>query len=140
MRSGLVASVWCGTSERPRFSSHYLTKQYLVVTQYIIGGLLASSFVQGSLNSKWVGVFGVLVLVASLFKQQYHPEGNAEIARVKAVQLKSLLRSSQDQLAILEAKTSAGENQSEAMIALLVRVTQTLGQIENAEVQTAPQK
>ena len=40
----------------------------LTFAQYVIGGVLASSFVQESLNAKAVGVFGVLVLVASLLK------------------------------------------------------------------------
>lgn len=52
---------------------------------------------------------------------------------MKAIQLKALLRSSEDQLAILDAKTANGEDHSDAMIALMTQVTQTLGQIENPE-------
>lgn len=51
------------------------------MSQYIIGGVLASSFVQGLLNPPWVGVLGVLVLVASLFKQQFPLYSTKELPR-----------------------------------------------------------
>ena len=102
----------------------------LTIAQYIIGGVLASSFVQESLTPKWVGGLGVLVLIASLFKQQFHPEINAEDARKKAYELQALVRSSEDQLAIIDAKIPSGQDHSDAMIALLKEITQTLNKIE----------
>jgi hypothetical protein len=110
----------------------------LSVGQYIVGGVLASSFVQESLTPKAVGAFGVLVLVASLVREQFHPEVNAKEARKKAFQLLALQRSSDDQLAILDAKSATGQDHSDAMIALLTQVTQRLGEIENPE--TLPTK
>jgi hypothetical protein len=101
--------------------------------QYVIGGLLASSFVQESLSPRSVGVLGVLVLIASLFKQQFHPELNAEDARKKASKLQALVRSSEDQLAILDAKIANGEDHSDAMIELLSGITRRLTEIENPE-------
>lgn len=105
----------------------------LTFAQYIIGGVLASSFVQESLTPKWVGALGVLVLIASLFKQQFHPEVTAEDAKKKAFQLLTLRRSSEDQLAILDAKDAAGQNHTDAMTALLTQITQRLSEIENPE-------
>jgi hypothetical protein len=95
--------------------------------------VLASSFVQESLKPKWVGVFGVVVLIASLFKQQFHPEINAENARKNASKLQALVRSSEDQLAVLDAKIASGQDHSDAMIALLTQITQRLTEIENPE-------
>ena len=95
--------------------------------------MLASSFVQESLTPKWVGVFGVLVLVASLIREQFHPETSSKDARKKAFELLSLQRASEDQLAILDAKSATGQDHSDAMIALLTQVTQRLSEIENPE-------
>jgi len=105
----------------------------LTVGQYVIGGVLASSFVQESLSPKSVGLLGVLVLVASLVKQQFHPELKAEEARKRASKLQGLIRTSEDQLTILDAKIASGQDQSDAMIALLTQITQRLTAIENPE-------
>jgi hypothetical protein len=105
----------------------------LTVGQYVIGGVLASSFVQESLSPKSVGLLGVLVLVASLVKQQFHPELKAEDARKRASKLQGLIRTSEDQLTILDAKIASGQDQSDAMIALLTQITHRLTEIENPE-------
>jgi len=105
----------------------------LTIAQYIFGGVLASSFIQESLTPKWVGGLGVLVLIASLFRQQFHPEINAENARKKASQLQALIREAEDQLSILDAKIAAGQDHSDAMISLLKLLTRRLTEIENPE-------
>jgi hypothetical protein len=115
-----------GSARVARISNNALT-----VAQYVIGGVLASSFVQESLTPKWVGFLGVLVLIASLVKQQFHPELNAEDARKKALRLKALIRISEDELAVIGAKMASGDDHSDAMIALLNRITQQLNEIEN---------
>jgi hypothetical protein len=110
-----------------------ISSNLLTIGQYIIGGVLASSFVQEALSAKWVGVLGVLVLIASLVKQQFHPEINAAEALKKAAQLKALIRLSEDQFTILDAKIASGQDQTDAMIALLAQITQKLNEIENDE-------
>jgi hypothetical protein len=109
------------------------TSTLLVIGQYIIGGVLASSFIQESLTPKLVGCLGVVVLIASLFRQQFHPEINAEDARKKASQLKALIRFSEDQLSILDAQIAAGQDHTDAMIALMSQITQRLTEIESPE-------
>jgi hypothetical protein len=121
-KSELSAQRWS------RWSSNLLT-----VAQVVIGGVLASSFIQESLSRKWVGGLGLLVLVSSLFKQSFHPELEAEKARKKAILLQALIRSSEDSMAILDAKIAAGQDHSDAMIALMTLVTQRLSEIENSE-------
>jgi chromosome segregation ATPase len=110
-----------------------ISSNLLTTGQYIIGGVLASSFVQEALSPKWVGALGVLVLIASLVKQQFHPELNAADARKKAAQLKAMIRSSDDQSTILAAKIAAGQDQSDAMIALLKQITEKLNEIESGD-------
>lgn len=106
----------------------------LTVGQYVIGGLLASSFVQESLSSKVVGFLGILVLLASLIKQHFHPELSAEKAQKKAAQLKALIRTSEDQLTILDAKIAGGQDHTDAMISLLMKITERLTEIESPDV------
>jgi hypothetical protein len=117
-----------------------MAANFLTIAQYIIGGVLASSFVQQSLTPKWVGVLGVLVLIASLFKQQFHPEINADDAQKKAFKLRALIRSSEDQVAILDAKIATGQDHTDAMIALLTHITQRLTEIEDPEVNESTPK
>jgi cell division septum initiation protein DivIVA len=76
---------------------------------------------------------GVVVLIASLFRQQFHPEINAQEARAKASRLKALVRASEDQLAILDAKIASGQDHSDAMIALLTQIRGRLTEIEDPE-------
>jgi hypothetical protein len=119
--------------QRSAYKFSRLASISLTVGQFIIGGVLASSFVQESLTPKWVGVFGLLVLVASLFREHFHPELNAKDARRRAFQLQSLQRTSENQLAILDAKNATGQDHSDAMIALLTQITDRLSEIENPE-------
>jgi hypothetical protein len=106
-----------------RWSGHFLT-----FGQYVIGGVLASSFVQQSLSSNIVGLFGVLVLIASLIKQQYQPEVGAQRAAQKAAQAKILIRDAEDTLAIIGA-SDQGENPA-PFIELLKRISSALNRID----------
>ena len=124
-RNGCPRSLAFGASKR--------ASGLLTTAQYIFGGVLASSFIQESLTPKWVGGLGVLVLIASLVRQQFHPEINAADAHKKASQLEALIRSSEDQLAILDAKIAAGQDHTDAMIGLMTQITQSLTEIENPE-------
>ncbi|MFL6527935.1 MAG: hypothetical protein ACJ8IQ_07555 [Chthoniobacterales bacterium] len=55
-------------------SANRWTSRLLTFGQYIIGGLLASSFVQQALSREFVGVLGLLVLVSSLLYQHFRPD------------------------------------------------------------------
>lgn len=109
-----------------------ISSNLLTVGQYVVGGVLASSFVQEALTPKLVGALGVLVLVASLVKQQFHPDLTAADSGRKALQFKALIRTSEDQLVTLDAKIAAGENHTDALITLLNRITETLNEIETS--------
>jgi hypothetical protein len=105
----------------------------LTFAQVVIGGVLASSFVQESLPPKTVGIFGVLVLIASLVKQQYHPEVDAEQARQNASKLKALIRMSEDKLVVIDARSAKGEDRTDALIELAKEVSRGITEIENPE-------
>jgi MFS family permease len=105
----------------------------LSVGQYIVGGLLASSFVQSSLTPTLIGILGLIVLFASICKQHFHPEVNAANAKGKAGKFRDLVRTSEDDLAVLDAKSSKGYDHSDEMIALMKTLTQRMSEIEDGQ-------
>lgn len=58
-------------------------------------------------TSAIVGFLGVLVLIASLIKQHFHPDATARDATQKVGKLKALIRSAEDQLAELITRVDA---------------------------------
>lgn len=72
------------------------TVNSLTFGQYIIGGVLATSFVQSSLSATGTGFLGVLVLVSSLIHQRYRPDVKAKNGYDRAARLKQLIRDAED--------------------------------------------
>jgi hypothetical protein len=70
----------------------------LVIGQFIIGGLLTSSFLQEQLSQRLVGGLGLLVLLSSLLRQHFRPDVQAAGCLQRAARLKSLLRQAEDQM------------------------------------------
>lgn len=61
----------------------------LTFGQYIVGGVLASSFVQESLTPQVVGLLGVLVLISSLIHQRYRPDLQGKRGQTKGTSTSS---------------------------------------------------
>ena len=72
------------------------TVHSLTFGQYIIGGILATSFVQSSLSKEVVGFLGVLVLISSLIHQRFRPDLQYRAAKERAVRLRLLIRKAED--------------------------------------------
>jgi hypothetical protein len=70
----------------------------LTIGQFIVGGLLASSFLQEKLPREMVGFLGLIVLGSSLLRQHFRPDAELAGCRQRAVQLKLLIRTAEDQL------------------------------------------
>lgn len=77
----------------------------LVFGQYIVGGVLATSFVQQSLSTQAVGLLGVLVLISSLIHQTYRPDIQTRGARERAMLLRRLIRRTEDGLFAIRSDT-----------------------------------
>ena len=71
---------------------------FLTVGQYIVGGVLATSFIQETLSGQIIGFLGVLVLVSQIVHQRFRPDLRAASARSRVVRLKRMLRSAHDQI------------------------------------------
>jgi hypothetical protein len=76
----------------------------LTFGQFVVGAVLASSFVQQSLSKGLVGSLGLVVLLASAVRQRYRPDVRARSARQRAIHLRSLIRRAEDGLAALHLK------------------------------------
>jgi hypothetical protein len=111
-------------SRTSRWSSRSLT-----FGQYIIGGILASSFVQQKTSPQLIGIFGVLVLIASLITQHYHPEVTAQIATLKVGQLKDLIRESEDRLVVIDTLMPDASDNPHQYLELLESISAQLKNI-----------
>jgi hypothetical protein len=105
------------------------TANSLTVGQYIIGGLLATSFVQNSLSPSVVGFIGLLVLVSSLIHQRFRPDIKARNAAERAVKLRDLIRRGED--LVFEMKRN-GDIAGVQRVRQLV--SETLSDIDKAEL------
>ena len=74
----------------------------LTFGQYVVGGALASSFIQQSLSPNIVGSLGLLVLISSLIHQRVRPDLLENGASQKANILRNLIRTVEDDVFALE--------------------------------------
>lgn len=81
-----------------------LTTWGLTLGQYIIGGLLASSFLQEQLPHQFAGFLGVLVLLSTLIYQNFRPDKQMRLAEIKKVRLRALYRTTEDDLQAISDK------------------------------------
>ena len=78
----------------------------LIFSQFVIGGLLASSFVQETVPAKVVGSFGLLVLFATLLHKHYRPDLVARGAQRRALALQLVIHRAENDLYALKAKAT----------------------------------
>lgn len=102
----------------------------LVFGQYIIGGVLASSFVQQSLLAHVIGILGVLVLLSSLIRQRYRPDLQAQGARHRIFSLRTLIREVEDDLFALRN----GQENAPSIYQVRQKVSSGLSKIEETEL------
>ena len=106
----------------------------LIFGQVVIGGVLATSFVQLQLDPSIVSLLGVLVLVSSLIHQQFRPDLKNRGARRRVAKLTHLLREAEDGVFEIQQATHTAPS----IESLRRRVTQQLSQIEQTEVEEMP--
>jgi hypothetical protein len=80
----------------------------LTFSQYVVGAVLATSFVQQSLSNRTIGGLGVVVVFASVCHQRYRPDVIHRQAKARRARLAKALRQAEDQLfAISEKRDNA---------------------------------
>jgi hypothetical protein len=101
--------------------------------QYIIGATLTASITQTAFSKTSLSIFGLVVIICSAAKQQFHPDETAKESTQTARRLNALVRYAQDQITVLEIKSLKGEDRTDAFISLLNEITLRLNQIETAD-------
>jgi hypothetical protein len=132
-----------GVAERLAEAKEVLRQQYtlarahrigggsLTFGQFIVGGLLASSFVQDHTTKTLIGLLGLLVLASSIIRQHYKPESSSVAARERAVTLKAVIREVEDHLYFREQ----GLNEAASPRELRSILTNALNELDITEAQ-----
>lgn len=105
------------------------TENYLKFGHYIIGGVLATSFVQSSLSTTSAGFLGVLVLMSSLIHQHYRPDVKANNALDRSLRLKQLIREGEDLVFDMKRK-----NDDQSITKVRQLISKKLADIERSEL------
>lgn len=108
----------------------------LIIGQYIIGGLLASSFIQETFTPKLIGVLGILVLLSSLIRQRFRPDLKANGSKNNIVILRDLIRKVEDDIYAIKN----GLNNAPSIIDVRMKVSKVLNSIEKSELEDLNQK
>ena len=103
---------------------------FLTLNRYLVGAVLATSFVQQALSKELIGFLGVLVVAASVLQQQFRPDARSSDARRRAARLRRLIRSVEDDLHEL----TSGDQGAPSIADMRRRVSAGLSAIEEAEV------
>ena len=102
----------------------------LTFSQYIVGGVLATSFMQNVLSKELVGFLGVIVLVSKLIHQHYRPDVSFQSARYRAFRLRKLIRTAEDNLYALQQ----GEQNEVTLYDIRQMISKGLSLIEEDEL------
>jgi hypothetical protein len=100
----------------------------LTFAQYIIGGILGSSFFQQKTPPNIIGASGLFVLVASLLTHHYHPDVSGQNNSVAATKLNALIRRTEDRMVVIEAQLDDGDD-PKLMLELLEKLTAEINEI-----------
>jgi len=103
----------------------------LTFSQYIVGGVLASSFLQSALAPELIGFLGIVVLASKLIHQHYRPDLSSRGAKHRAIRLKQLIRTAEDGLYAIHAS----QKDAPTLLAIRTKMSDGLSEIERAELQ-----
>jgi len=107
-----------------------LSATFLTFSQYIIGGVLTTSFIQETLTSGVVGFLGLLVLLSSLIHQHFRPDLHSRFAKERIVVLRNVKRQVEDGIFAIEKEKSRPEE----LHNIRDYVTRSLLELESSEL------
>jgi hypothetical protein len=125
-------------SEKSSARTTKFVSSILIFVQVVIGGVIATSFIQKQ-NPTILSLLGIVVLIATLLRQAYHPEIGAQQSKLKAEKLRSLIRSAEDKLSAIDARSTKGEDRTDDLLRMTDEFTDKLNEIESAELVEPPQ-
>ncbi|HAS6475656.1 TPA: hypothetical protein GRR63_23330 [Vibrio parahaemolyticus] len=103
----------------------------LTVSQYVVGGVLTTSFIQDMLSSQNVGFLGLLVLISSLIHQHFRPDLKARFAKERIALLSGLQRDIEDEIYMINENAESASS----VFDLRARVSKALKETEQSELQ-----
>jgi hypothetical protein len=103
----------------------------LAISQYVVGGTLATSFIQNNLPEEAVGFLGLVVLLASIIYQRFRPDLRTGAARRRVALLRATIRRAEDGLYGLRKSLP----QAPSLEEIRADVTNALIQIEHSELE-----
>lgn len=108
----------------------------LTIGQYLVGGLLATSFLQEHLSNVALGILGLIVLFSSIIQQKFRPDLKASKAKARATKLKQLLRGARDSHNEIKLEFDGQiKSQIRAESKLALNIGKQISEIENSEDQ-----
>lgn len=115
-----------------------LSGNLLTIGQYIVGGLLATSFIQEQISNVMVGILGLIVLFSSTVHQKFRPDLKSAAAQSRATKLKQLLRRAQDLSNEISLEYEGRiDSQLKSESKLAASIGMQMDQIENEEMQSS---
>lgn len=102
----------------------------LTFSQFVVGGLLASSFIQESLSPNTVGLLGLLVLLSSLINQRYRPDLHATQAKQRMFKARKIIRSVEDDLFAIRN----GMDSAKSIFEVREKASTGLSELEDIEI------
>jgi hypothetical protein len=109
-----------------------LSAAALIFSQFVVGGMLASSFVAKTLGEGLIGLLGLIVLAASLISQHFRPDLLHKIAAQKVRRLRALKRKLEDDLYV----ATRGGITDTRLIEIRLYASNTLEEIETVEYES----
>ena len=103
----------------------------LAISQYVVGGTLATSFIQNNLPEEAVGFLGLVVLLASIIYQRFRPDLRTGAARRRVALLRATIRRAEDGLYGLRKSLP----QAPSLEEIRADITNALIQIEHSELE-----
>jgi len=86
------------SDEETRSKLYRYSSVSLIFSQFVVGGILATSFVSKHLGDEAIGALGLIVLGSSLINQHFRPDLLHKASAQKARQLRCLKREIEDDL------------------------------------------
>lgn len=119
--------------DRNRFIARWSSSAATLLTfsQFIVGGVLASYFIQESLSSSMVGFLGVLVLLSSLIHQRYRPDLHAAQAKQRMFKSRKLIRLVEDDLFAIKN----GMDDAPSIFEVREKASKGLSELEDIEIE-----
>jgi hypothetical protein len=105
------------------------TANSLLIGQYVVGAAMTTSFVQKIFDPTYVGLFGLIVVITTALRQQFHADMRAQIASEKASQLEHLVRQSEDRVVVIETTSHDNLTAATKLLELLERISAEIARI-----------